>query len=214
MTILKGVILVGMSCILGAVGGGLTAVGLNRVAPGYYPGVFRPWPGDGARYNSRPRSVPAGQDNLLAQPDHIARAVHVGVASGVLQGLFLGFLVGTVLALILGWFGRLQVMEAARALAIVLLLAAITALGGAGVGYVIGCYGPGYYRVTLRNGGDAHFDPVDVGIGLGGSQGAVVGVLAGVVLVVLYAWRSWGTWDAHSWARRVRSLLQTLMGHA
>ena len=62
------------------------------------------------------------------------------------------------------------------------------ALLGLGVGAAIGRFAPNYYRSIFSNGGDPSFDPMAVGVGLGLTQGAGLGTLAGLILVALYYW--------------------------
>jgi hypothetical protein len=79
-------------------------------------------------------------------------------------------------------------MSPLRALAVVLLSTLLFTAVGLGIGYSLGRYAPNYYRTVLLRGDSPDFDPVDVGIGLGLSQGSMFGGIIGVVLVVLHAW--------------------------
>lgn len=51
---------------------------------------------------------------------------------------------------------------------------------GAGIGFTLGKWVPNYYRSVFRAGNDPNFNPLSIGIGLGLTQGAVVGLLAGI----------------------------------
>lgn len=72
------------------------------------------------------------------------------------------------------------------------LFVLVTSLIGGGLGTVAGaCLGwllPGYYRGVFAGGQATDFDPLAVGIGLGASQGAMLGSVAGLALVIAYWW--------------------------
>lgn len=56
-------------------------------------------------------------------------------------------------------------------------------LGGI-IGFTIGRFSPGYYR-AVSNGGDLpDFDPVQVGVGFGTTQGFVGGIIVGLIIVL------------------------------
>jgi hypothetical protein len=61
------------------------------------------------------------------------------------------------------------------------------AVGGALVGYLLGVLAPDYYRTVFGVPPEAPYDPVQVGVGLGLTQGATAGLLVGVVIVVSVA---------------------------
>ena len=62
------------------------------------------------------------------------------------------------------------------------------AVAGTGLGYSIGKYAPGYYRLGFGTPADVEFDPIHAGIGLGATQGLATGIIAGLVIVVAVAW--------------------------
>jgi hypothetical protein len=62
-------------------------------------------------------------------------------------------------------------------------------LGGA-AGFLLGKLMPGYYRAVFRSGDAPFFDPVQVGLGLGVTQGMVAGAVIGLALVGLVAWHA------------------------
>jgi hypothetical protein len=62
------------------------------------------------------------------------------------------------------------------------------AVAGTLVGYGLGTFLPGYYRGVFLGGRQPDFNPVDVGIGLGCSEGLMLGVVVGLVVVVVLAW--------------------------
>jgi hypothetical protein len=165
--IVAGIALVVGCAFLFAVIGGLVALALNQFAPAYYPGVF-------------PHAVGGGY------------ACIVGVGTGILQGLILGFLVGSVVAASLGWFKQLQLTPCARALTIIAAFGIGFAVVGTLVGYGLGTFAPDYYRGVVSGGRQPNFNPVDVGIGLGCSEGLLFGAVVGTVVVVVLAWRQSG----------------------
>lgn len=79
-------------------------------------------------------------------------------------------------------------MTTARGFAVVILSAVIGALAGVGLGYSLGVLAPAYYRGVFQNGQSPEFDPVQVGIGLGLTQGAIAGLVVGCVIVLAVAW--------------------------
>jgi hypothetical protein len=164
VTVVRGIVVVVACGVLFAIGGGLIAASLNWFAPGYYPGVF-------------------------PHADRGGYAAAVGVGTGILQGLMLGLAVGAVVAAGLGWFGQLQWEACGRGLAILVGCAAVFAVGGGLVGLALGVFLPAYYRGVVSGGQQPDFNPVDVGVGLGTSEGVILGVLVGGLVVVALAWR-------------------------
>jgi hypothetical protein len=81
-------------------------------------------------------------------------------------------------------------MTAAKGFLIVVLSAVAFGIGGGLIGYSLGVFAPAYYRGVYRSGQEAWFDPVQMGLGLGISQGAVCGVIIGCVVVLAVAWYS------------------------
>ncbi|MGL4423296.1 MAG: hypothetical protein ACRCZF_21730, partial [Gemmataceae bacterium] len=59
---------------------------------------------------------------------------------------------------------------------------------GAGIGWALGTYSPGYYRSVFHGGQEPWFDPVAVGVGQGLTQGVAGGVAVGLVVVALFLW--------------------------
>lgn len=165
MLVIRGIVTVVVITMLAAFGGGLIAVALNWLAPDYYPGVFRSM------------NHPFGD------------APQIGVGTGVIQGQVVGLLVGGVVVLALAWFGQLSWAACFRGVGILFGCAALAALLGGLVGLAIGVQAPGYYRSLVRGGRLPDFNPIDVGIGLGTSQGAMVGMLCGGLIIAILAWR-------------------------
>jgi len=62
-------------------------------------------------------------------------------------------------------------------------------LGGT-VGFLLGKLIPDYYRAVFSHGDAPFFDPVQVGLGLGLTQGMVGGAAIGLILVGLVAWHN------------------------
>jgi len=204
MMVLRGIVVVIACVFLFAISGGLIAATLNWLAPDYYPGVFPAANRRGLPVLSASTlgllATPSGQGPLLATsalfPGRINRsgyAADVGVGTGILQGLMLGLLVGATVALGLGWFRQLRWAPCLRGLAVLCGCAAVFAAGGGLIGLALGVFMPGYYRGVVRGGYQQDFNPVDVGIGLGTSQGVILGVIVGALVVIGLAWRRWRT---------------------
>lgn len=75
-----------------------------------------------------------------------------------------------------------------RGIAIVAATTTAGILVGAGIGYLLGVFVPGYYRTVFSGGSRPGFDPVAVGLGQGATQGTVLGVVVGLLLVAGIAW--------------------------
>lgn len=78
-------------------------------------------------------------------------------------------------------------MTVSRGFAIVVAGGIAFATGGGVVGYALARLVPSYYRVVFRGGDRPDFDPVSVGVGLGGSQGFVAGLIGGSIVVLAVA---------------------------
>jgi hypothetical protein len=78
----------------------------------------------------------------------------------------------------------------ARAILVVAVCSIAGAAIGTGVGYSLGRFAPAYYRSVFREGNAPGFDPVEVGIGLGLTQGIALGFIAGIVIVLALMRRS------------------------
>jgi len=162
--IVCGVVLVLTCSLLFAVTGAAVASLLNSVAPGYYPGVFGQAPRQG-------------------------NAADVGRAVGAFQGQVFGFFVGLALAVGLGRFGSLRPIQCVWVLTYVVGFGIALAGIGTYIGYAIGTFIPDYYRTVFIGGEEPGFKPVDVGIGLGCSEGLMVGVVIGAVFALILTWR-------------------------
>jgi hypothetical protein len=79
-------------------------------------------------------------------------------------------------------------MTITKGFRIIILSGFAFALGGGVIGYAIAVILPGYYRGVFRNSREPWFDPVDVGVGLGLSQGLFFGLVLGAVVVLAVAW--------------------------
>lgn len=80
-------------------------------------------------------------------------------------------------------------MTAKRALATVLLWGLAFSLTGGAVGAGIGTFAPDYYRSMFRTGHSLDFKPLEVGIGLGVTQGLASGVAISLGVVALLTWQ-------------------------
>jgi hypothetical protein len=76
-----------------------------------------------------------------------------------------------------------------RVLVILSLFGLVFAFGGGLVGLALGRFMPGYYRGIVSGGRMPDFNPTDVGIGLGSSQGIMVGVVVGGLVAMALAWK-------------------------
>ena len=81
-----------------------------------------------------------------------------------------------------------QLITLPKGLAVVLVTAVVGALGGLGIGAALGKFVPNYYRSVFMAGRHPDFDPVAVGIGQGLTQGLLLGVATGLVLVGIMCW--------------------------
>jgi hypothetical protein len=77
-----------------------------------------------------------------------------------------------------------------RSSLLTVLVSSITfACVGAVVGATIGTVAPEYYRSVFRHGDSPNFNPLQVGIGLGATQGVAFGVAISLAVLALFAWR-------------------------
>ena len=65
----------------------------------------------------------------------------------------------------------------------------IFACAGSAIGAAIGTVAPGYYQSIFRNGHSPEFNPLQVGIGLGATQGVASGVAISIVVLGLLVGR-------------------------
>lgn len=79
-------------------------------------------------------------------------------------------------------------MTVAKAFLIIILSALIFALAGGLIGYTLAVALPSYYRTVFRSGNEPWFDPKEVGIGVGVTEGGVCGLGVGAVVVLAVAW--------------------------
>lgn len=75
-----------------------------------------------------------------------------------------------------------------RGFAITIASGVAFGLGGGAVGYAVGRWLPGFYRTLFRATEDQEFDPVEMGLGLGLTNGLMLGVAVGLVIVVAVTW--------------------------
>ena len=80
-------------------------------------------------------------------------------------------------------------MTAKSALMTVLVASITFACIGAVIGATIGTVAPDYYRSVFRHGDFPNFNPREVGIGLGATQGVASGVAISLAVLALLAWR-------------------------
>jgi hypothetical protein len=80
-------------------------------------------------------------------------------------------------------------MNALKALATVVATAVIFGLAGTGVGVFLGKAAPSFYRQTVVIRDPESFDPVELGIGLGLTNGLIWGLVIGTLIVAVLAWK-------------------------
>lgn len=78
-------------------------------------------------------------------------------------------------------------MSVARGLAIIVACGVGFGAAGGLLGFALGTGAPGYYRTVFRAGDDPAFNPVQVGLGLGVTQGLIGGLVIGSVAVLAEA---------------------------
>lgn len=79
-------------------------------------------------------------------------------------------------------------MNVRRGAALIILSTVLMGLCGLGIGASMGILMPDYYRAMFRPGSIPPLDPVQVGAGLGLSQGLIGGLIIGCVLTISVAW--------------------------
>lgn len=80
-------------------------------------------------------------------------------------------------------------MTARKAFAIVVFWSLVGGLLGGTMGAMLGWFAPDYYRAVLRNSVDGQLNPVQVGIGLGVTQGLAVGLGVALSGLAFVTWR-------------------------
>ncbi|MEQ9587975.1 MAG: hypothetical protein RJS97_08475 [Parvibaculaceae bacterium] len=80
-------------------------------------------------------------------------------------------------------------MTTKTALTTVLTWAVVFACVGCTMGAMIGVVAPDYYRTVFRGGESPDFNPLQIGVGLGVTQGAASGIAISLVVLALLAWR-------------------------
>lgn len=84
--------------------------------------------------------------------------------------------------------GALVDMTVLRGFAIAVASGVAFGLGGGLVGYAVGRWLPDFFRTIFRIPEHADFDPVQVGLGLGLTNGLLLGVGVGLVVVIAVTW--------------------------
>ena len=80
-------------------------------------------------------------------------------------------------------------MNITKALATVVGTALGFGVAGTGIGVFLGKVAPGFFRQMLPLRDPASFNPQEVGIGLGLTNGLGWGLVVGVLLVAIIAWK-------------------------
>ena len=101
-------------------------------------------------------------------------------------------------------------MTARKAIGIVLLCGVAFAFIGGLIGAALATTAPGYYRSLFHNGCSPGFNPFQVGIGLGVTQGLALGVVIALGGLAFLAWRELRAGNAGT-ERRPRSWSQLVL---
>jgi hypothetical protein len=80
-------------------------------------------------------------------------------------------------------------MNVIKALATVIGTAIGFGAAGATIGVFLGKAAPGFYRQTIAIRDEASFDAVELGLGLGVTNGLIWGMIIGMVVVAVLAWK-------------------------
>lgn len=80
-------------------------------------------------------------------------------------------------------------MTPQTALRTVLLWGISFACVGSAFGAAIGRFAPGYYQSIFRDGHSPEFNTLEVGVGLGATQGLASGLAISIIVLALLAWR-------------------------
>lgn len=79
-------------------------------------------------------------------------------------------------------------MTVRRGFVITILSALGFAIAGGLIGLLLGTVTPSYYRAVFDIPPDSSIIPVHVGLGLGFTQGLILGIFVGLTIVLIVAW--------------------------
>lgn len=79
-------------------------------------------------------------------------------------------------------------MTVAKGFLIITLSALTFGIAGGLIGYTLAVALPTFYRTVFPHGNESWFEPREVGIGVGTSQGLLCGLAVGAVVVLAVAW--------------------------
>jgi hypothetical protein len=136
--------------------------------------IVLPWDFTGAIEVFRTMAEIGGLMILVTVPP----AIPCGAASGLVGRVIR---VGIDYHLMKRWSPPMSV---ARAFSVIIASAIGFGFAGGLIGYALGRFAPAYYRGVYGIVEPSTFNPVQVGLGLGISQGLIAGVLVGAVVVL------------------------------
>jgi hypothetical protein len=80
-------------------------------------------------------------------------------------------------------------MNVLKALATVVATAVVFGMAGTGIGMFLGKMAPSFLRHAVGSSAEEGLDPMELGIGLGLTNGLTWGLVVGILAVAILAWR-------------------------
>lgn len=107
-------------------------------------------------------------------------------------------------------------MTIAKGFFIILLSGFAFAIGGGAIGYTLAVLLPGYYRGVFSSGREPWFEPMEVGIGLGATQGLICGLVVGAAVVLAVGWYNLrrGSFDVRLTPAKREEIQRRIADHA
>jgi len=79
-------------------------------------------------------------------------------------------------------------MTVVRGFVITIASGIVFGLLGGVFGYLLGKFVPDFYRIVFGVPSHIQFDPTQIGLGLGVTQGFAAGLIIGLIIVLVVAW--------------------------